>query len=232
MKKNKIIFIATDDYSFNIKDKPFPVKKIIPKWWKSIPKYSFGNKIELYPHANLTVKQCAPMLDSLSSGYVITLWTDVLVRQKDGVPHVTWNNDAAVFDIWSEKQVSHFEIPEGFNTTVFKFLNGWTIKTPPGWSCLITHPFGYQNIPIRSITGIVDTDILDTEINFPLFLKEGFEGVLEKGMPIAQIIPIKREPWESEYKLHDVGRHWLNCEKLKTKIYGYYSSIREKKQYD
>jgi hypothetical protein len=231
MKKNKIKFVALDEHTFIVKENPTLASKLIPKWWKDIPKYTNGtNELQLNPFANVTVKQCAPTIDILSSGYMITLWADVVVTQKDGYPYASWTTDTPVLSTWSLDQSSFFEIPSGFNNLVFKLLNGWSIKTPKGWSCLFIHPIGYQNLPIRTIAGLVDTDILDTDINCPFVIKEGFEGIIPKGTPIAQIIPIKRANWESEVVQPD-GRYYFNMEKLGTKIYGFYASLREKKSF-
>lgn len=231
MKKNIIKFIAQNQHVFDVREKPVPALKLIPKWWKDIPKYSSpDNKISFSPYATVTVKQCAPTLDSLASGYMLTLWSDILVEQMNGEPIIRWITNEDVAGEWHKLQSSSFEIPEGFSDTIFKYYHGWTIKTPPGWSCIFLHPIGYQNIPIRAITGIVDTDILDTDINCPFVIKKGFEGIIEKGTPIAQLIPIKRADWQSEI-LEPSKEYEKNRQKLLTKIYGYYSSLRERKLY-
>ena len=54
-----------------------------------------------------------------------------------------------------------------------------------------------------SFNGLVDTDKHENPLNFPFFIKIGFEGIIEKGTPIAQIIPIKRDDWESEKGVYD-----------------------------
>ena len=48
-------------------------------------------------------------------------------------------------------------------------------------------------------------------INLPFFLKEGFEGIIPKGTPIAQIMPFKREPWNSEKEdLNPLTKYQIN----------------------
>jgi hypothetical protein len=97
---------------------------------------------------------------------------------------------------------------------------------------LVTHPVAYPNLPFKVITGIVDTDKLDTLINTPLIFKKGFTGILEKGTPIFQIIPIFRSNWESEHELqHPIKLHY-DEEKLRTKIVSYYGRyLRVPKSY-
>jgi hypothetical protein len=233
MKKNIITFEASSDHVFEVHERPIPAVKAIPDWWKEIPKYaSENNKLVINPAPSITVKQCAPTVDILSSGYIMPLWTDVLVTQNEFGPYVQWNSlSQSPIDVWQNTQVSSFEIPKGFSSTVFKYMHGWNIITPPGWSTLFIHPAGYQNLPIRSIAGIVDTDILTTPINCPFFIKENFEGVIEKGTPMFQIIPFKRESWESNFTNPGNEKNKHEVDKLYSKIYGYYSSKRHRKEY-
>lgn len=231
MKNNIITFEAQSDHVFSVRERPIPAAKMVPDWWKEIPKYSTIPKLEIGPHANVTVKQCAPTIDMITAGYIIPLWCDILVTQENGIPFINWPTQERVVDVWSPLQSSTFEVPSGFNQLAFKYHHGWNILTPPGWSSLFIHPVGYQNLPIRAIPGIVDTDILTTAINCPFFVKDGFEGVIEKGTPMAQVIPFKRESWESEFTNPGDKKFYHESEKLFTKVYGYYSSKRAKKSF-
>jgi hypothetical protein len=176
------------------------------------------------------------MLDSFTSGYMLKLPADILVRYLPGsdVPSIGWSIDQfQVIDIW-QKEITHgFDIPEGFNEQVFKFAAPWIIETPPGWSCLFIHPNGYHNLPFRSFSGIVDTDILLTDINQPFVLKQGWEGIIEAGTPIAQIIPIKRESWKSEVVTGTANEHLNNQRKTIGKsLSGHYAKyMHQKKTY-
>jgi hypothetical protein len=48
---------------------------------------------------------------------------------------------------------------------------------------------------------MVDTDVFpDNLINFPARWHDaGFSGVLPKGTPVAQCIPVKREAWAAQF---------------------------------
>lgn len=233
MNKNKIIFEAQTESIFETRQGPIPASKIIPQWWKDIPKYSLGNTINVSGAAGVTVKQCAPTMDMFGMGYIITLWADLLIEQTSNGPKITWTSIDPIppVSLWPEKQVSGYEIPNGFNKNVFKYHHGWIIKTPPGWSTLFIHPHGYQNLPIRSLGGIVDTDILKTDINCPFVVKDGFSGLIKRGTPIVQMIPIKRQEWHSETILPKPNNFMNELYKLSSEIYGYYSSRRERKNY-
>lgn len=231
--KNIITFRAQNEHVWKVRERPFPSSNVLPEWWKEMKPYSnLENKFKLNPGPTVTVKKCAPALDALTAGYIVPLWTDVFVSKENNIPLIQWSSQEVVFDTWHETQVSKYEIPDGFSSTVLKYIHGWTIKTPPGWSCLITHPFGYQNIPIKTISGIVDTDILETEINTPFFIKNNFEGIIEKGTPMFQIIPFKRSDWQSNFILENENQLYFNVEKLRTKLIGSYSRyLRVKKTY-
>ena len=232
MKTNKIIFKAQNEHVWHVRERPFPAIKKLPDWWRQMsPYYNLDNSIDLTRESIPTVKKCFPTLDAIGAGYIVPLWADLLV-QKDKMPQLTWSTDLPVLERWDSFQVSNYEIPEGFSSSVYKYLHGWTIKTPPGWSCFISHPIGYQNLPFRSISGVVDTDLLDTDINTPFVVKKDFEGVIEKGTPMFQIIPFKREKWESDFILQKPNEHFFNSEKLKTKILSAYGRhVRSNKSY-
>jgi hypothetical protein len=231
--KNKIIFRAQSEHVWEVRQKPYPASKGLPNWWKEMPPYSsHDNKLRLDPHSTVTVKKCAPTLDAISAGYIVPLWADVMISQQNGFPYAQWTTSENVFDTWHVQQVSSYEIPDGFSSTIFKYLHGWTIKTPPGWSCLITHPIAYSNLPIRAISGIVDTDNLETDINTPILIKNNFEGIIKKGTPMFQVIPIKKENWESDFVLEKPNQLYFNAEKLKTTIISSYSrTLRIPKSY-
>jgi hypothetical protein len=228
-----IKFIAQNEHIWQVGDRPFPAIKKINENWKSIPKYSTeNNTFDMIPSPTVTVKQCVPTLEMLGAGYYMPLYSDCFVQQKDNLPTISWAGSVNVFDVWSPHQVSNFELDENCSNVVFKYHHGWTIKTPPGWSCLFLHPVSYPNLPFKSISGIVDTDIYDGEINVPIILKKDFKGILEKGTPMFQIIPFKRSTWKSEFNVKAPNQHFFDQQKLYSKLVGAYRSlIKDKKSY-
>jgi hypothetical protein len=228
-----IRFLAQDEHVWNVRLKPYPAAKGMPDWWKEIPVYANEeNTFDLFPGSTVTVKRCVPMLDVLTAGYYVPLWADLFVKQQNGGPFIKWATKEEVAELWPPNQVKSFNFPEGFTKLAFKNLHGWTIKTPPGWSCLFIHPVAYPNTPFRTISGIVDTDVLDTDINVPFVIKEGFEGIIDRGTPMFQVIPFKREKWDSEFELKTEKQHYFDVEKLYSKVYrSYHSMIKDKKTY-
>ena len=182
----KTIKFISSQPQFNISH-PLPASKLVPEWYRKMP--GVGEGIE-------TVKKCVPILDALTSGYVITLPTDVYF---DGSNKQFWSDSP--FPINSDHhsiQTQDVEIDPDFDSQPHKWINLWKIKTPKGYSCLFIHPLNRTDLPFKSFTGVVDTDKHPLIINFPFVMKKDFSGRIPAGTPIIQIIPFKREDWKSD----------------------------------
>jgi hypothetical protein len=85
---------------------------------------------------------------------------------------------------------------------IIKFNNFWTIETPPGYSLLFTHPVNRADLPFTTLTGLVDCDTFhDSPVHFPARWHDAaFNGVLPKGTPVVQCLPVKRENWNAEFE--------------------------------
>lgn len=228
----EIKFIAKDKNAFEIRDRPIPASEMIPSWWKEMQAYPRDGKLKLDPFPAVTAKKCFPLLDGITSGYIVTLWADIFVEQTFDGPYIKWLVTEDVAQMWSQEQTSTYEIPDGYSHAVFKYVHGWNIETPPGTSCLITHPIGYPNLPFKTLTGVVDTDALKTRANSPFVIKEGFEGIIEKGTPMFQIIPFKRYDWNATYDYLTYEEDYIRNEKLYSKIVSSYGRfMRSRKSY-
>jgi len=228
----KIKFIASSQHVFNVREKPVPASTMLPEWWKSLPIYA-NAKFDLMPYSTVTAKKCFPLLDGLTSGYIVTLWSDIFVtRDEFGNQMVKWSVSNPVVDVWPLSVSSSYEIPNGFNKAVYKYLHGWLIETPKNYSCLITHPVGYQNLPIRTLTAVIDTDRLETLANSPFVISEDFEGIIPKGTPMFQVIPFKRDKWSMEIdSITDEEFNYRNDRLLSVIKSSYGKILRSKKEY-
>jgi len=56
-------------------------------------------------------------------------------------------------------------------------------------------------LPFTTLTGLVDSDTFhNTPPNFPARWHDlSFNGLLPKGTPIAQCLPVKRESWNARF---------------------------------
>ena len=102
------------------------------------------------------------------------------------------------FHLIDQAKGSPLHVEDG---TVIKFNNFWTIELEPGQSLLCTHPFNREELPFRTLTGLVDADLYtDAFIQFPArWLDPAFSGVVPKGTPIAQCVPVARAALSLEF---------------------------------
>lgn len=237
-KKNTIEFYALDSYSKEVAIPPTPASKMLPKnFLKLNPYLNQEKKFSITGGiSNLTAKRCPPLLDSMSIGYLVPLWADILVEKTNNLddPHyLSWKVSSDLVSRHTNEQAGDFDRNAAYSKTPWKWHTNWYIKTPPGWSCIITHPMGHGDLPFRTISAIVDTDVYKQEVAYPFWLLKDFEGVIEKGTPIAQIIPFKRQDWYSEIKELKENEFFYMKEKgFRSVINGnYLKNIRKDKKY-
>ena len=243
---NTIKFTAKDEYGWRVQNRPIPTSTKIPDWWRKMTPYSItpdntaGTKFILENRvANATFKKCTPMLDALSSGYLITLWADVQVRQVKGenglyFPRITWrvSTSSGVFQQHGDSS-ERIPPPAGYSNIVFKYINTWIPRTPSGYSVLFTAPFNYENLPFHAVPAIIDSDKSQLEIIPPMWIKEDFEGIVEAGTPLVQLTPFKRDNWKSEFDYLKDGEYQVIEDKNfnKNVISNYIKNHWSKKSY-
>ena len=180
---------------------PKPSKKVIPEAFKKM--LSFAEKDISKP----TVKKCMPFLDTLTTGYIISTPVDYLLVKNPETSEYEFKLPPNLPPFFEENfrvekhQLYQMEDSLRYDKRtvdqIFKFINPWKIKTPPGYSCLFTQPLN-KNCPFKIIDGIVDTDTFDLTINFPFYWtgESQQQVLLKRDTPMVQIIPFKREQWE------------------------------------
>jgi hypothetical protein len=212
VKKQKITWIASDPYGWDVQPRPVPATQYIPDWWRDMTPYvktpdnPYGNKLIIRNRdTNAGPKKCVPMLDAMNIGYIIPLWSDIQVGQVNGNATFSWRlREGDVLSLQGPGGLD-IEQPPGYTRNVVKYINTWIPTTPPGYSVLITAPIGYRNLPFHAIPAVIDSDKSQFELTAPMWVREDLEGIVEKGTPMLQIIPFKRDNWESEFKMHKEG---------------------------
>lgn len=169
---------------------PVPAKTVLPDWFRRIPAVDASTVSAT--NNGLTVKRCMPFLDAMALGYILPLAATTRLEVSDGGKTVNagWEFDKVMVSNHGSHQVNghpHADRPP------MKFHNYWTIKTPPGWSCLFIAPLNRPPLPVAIVAGVVDTDLYHSLINFPFFATcpDGVHN-LEKGTPLVQVIPFRR----------------------------------------
>jgi hypothetical protein len=166
---------------------PKPAKNFIPQWFKDIPSRE--------PN---TVKSCPSFPDYFSMGYVVPMWTDVVLHYDKTTDQYSWNTPSEMFefDTHGKNQLIEYVDPnlQGIDGQfVFKALCPWQVITPPGWSVLQLPLFYNFNKDFSVLPGVIDTDI-HHEINQQiLYHGDGKNITIKRGTPLALYIPFKRD---------------------------------------
>jgi hypothetical protein len=178
---------------------PVPASLGIPDWLKAMPTQAFS---AVSMRDEDTIKRCPPVIDAMTSGFLLPLICDLKVE--NGA--ITWDNDLPAggalefprspIGFHDNSQVLGSPLFEP-DRLVIKFHNLWSIEAPEGYSLLFTHPLNRFDLPFTTLSGIVDCDRYhESRIHFPAHWHDmNFSGVLPKGTPVAQCIPVKREKW-------------------------------------
>lgn len=176
---------------------PEPIKTFLPEWYRKAETYFQSAKYDNKKMAGL--KKCIPYLDAMISGYALTIPVDINVsRNEDGSLKLDWESDKITQFIDERPHEMGSTMPRipGYypNHLVFAGLWGW--KTPRGYSTLVIPPLNRDDLPFKIMAGIMDTDEFWGAGNIPFYIRNDFVGVIPKGTPFAQIIPIKRTSWK------------------------------------
>lgn len=186
---------------------PKPAVHVTPAWWKSLgARRERAEEYESAGNAGSTAKRCVPMMDSMITGYLMFLPTDISVEEHDGD---LWFEPSYIpfIDYHAAEQIKgHPWFPEKW-TRMPKFQSTFGIRTPEGFSCLFRTP-SHHDLPFRILEGIVDTDTFNLPVEFPFVLNDpDWRGVIPAGTPIAQIVAFKREVWKhtvtTDYKMFE-----------------------------
>ena len=215
---------------------PRPGKKYIPEWYRKSETFSNGKIIDVKGKNTKTIKSCMPFFDSLTIGYIYESPMDIYVEWDDnGYPVIRWALDhVELMAPRSLESMQLFPAPEGYFPEAITFKHPVYIKTPPGYSVIMTNPFNRFDSPFMFLTGVVDTDKMTMfPGNYPMYIKKEFSGLVPKGTPLFQIIPFKRDSWKSEKEI-SLLESGKKANLLSGSIFiGWYKkSIWSKKQYD
>jgi hypothetical protein len=183
-----ITFIPTRP---NLNYPPVPSSSVVTEKFKRIPNKNPSDKMD-------TVKNCMPMIEHITSGYVIRTNHDINIKQ-------SYRNGVMSFDVQRDLDVHPFnQLPVGNQRRNYlKFMNHWLIKTPPGYSSMFYQP---QNFETRFVmfSGIVSTDSYEDTINFPGYIvTEEEQFTIEAGTPLVTVFPFDREDWTSSVLEYD-----------------------------
>ena len=176
--------------------KPMAARSGLPDWLKAMSPEAAS--ATLGGAMVRTVKHCPPFLDAMGAGILMPLACDLTMAGGE----LSWDwsppplpdqlTGRAPIGVHVPEQLADSPLESG--RFAVKFMNFWTLSAPEGWSILFTHPLNRDDLPFRTLSGIVDCDRFGAGlVHFPaVWADPGFAGTLPAGTPVAQAIPIPR----------------------------------------
>lgn len=178
---------------------PVPARASLPDWLKALPSVIASETLGGAQVRGL--KHCPPLIDALALGVMFRLAADLQVAAGE----LSWDWEPPIgADALETRSPIGVHVPEqaagapfGRDPELFlvKFTNFWTVEAPEGVSLLFTHPLNREDLPFRTLSGLVDCDrFRDGYVHFPALWRDAtFTGTLPAGTPVAQAFPIRRE---------------------------------------
>jgi hypothetical protein len=192
--------------------KPVPVKTVMPDWFAKLEMRHAGAHtsakdfiergldVKHVRSQGFTAKACMPMRDYMTSGYVLKTHSDIsfTVEQDEEGNEQYWYVTSDSSALGGHGNIQLPSTGDGVKRDYIKFINPWTIRTPPGYSCLFYQPEYLFEDRFRLFPATVDTDKYDQPINFPGKLLKRGSFIIEAGTPIMCVFPFKRDDFTSE----------------------------------
>jgi hypothetical protein len=209
----KVEFFTTDKALLDTAElHPRPAKAHIPDWFRNMPSASKlnseedGTTSEYKVHK--TVQQCPSFPDYFSQGYVLPLWTDVIIKYDKDRDYYEYRLAGEQYKIQSHGNGQFLDwVDSSFlgkkSEFIFKFVSPWEVRTPPGYSVLQLPMFYHFNDQFSILPGVIDTDIFHEINQQVVYHGEGKELFIPRGTPLVQYIPFKRERFEYSVELED-----------------------------
>jgi hypothetical protein len=199
------IQFCTDDVVAAEHFPPVPAKKLVPNWYKNLDvlhdaglEMSAALMSQYNSKVPQTIKACVPVMDFLTSGYVLRAPADVVITPDNTGEFVGWSYTS------SEAMCSahaHAQCPVTIDNKKHNYIkvhNPWVVKTPAGYSSYFYQPDFFGSEGIKLFSGVVDTDTYTDSVMFPGYLKAEKSFVIHAGDPVMVVFPFKRDSWEHE----------------------------------
>lgn len=238
----KIRFYPFNEQSADFAPEPKLSSRFVPEWYRAQPSHK-GDET-LIPEIGMaasTVKRCMPIFDGMTAGYMLSAPCDIHLDATNpeklewSIPTALNSQKADLFAFHSPEQYENYPVdPEKYHKQIFRIMPGYAVGTDEGYSTLFTNPYHSDDSPLWAFGAIVDTDKFVSEGHLSFLVKKGFKGVIKQGTPLAQLIPFKREAWESEIVDPKEARDLFQKQRFalrSTFMNGYKSKFRSKKDY-
>jgi hypothetical protein len=183
---------------------PKPTIKTLPEWYRKADRFAIN------PHTSEpwidprdggkvpTWKACPAVFDIMGTGYVYRTPCDIEFYEDQGQLKVKVLDPRQKDFIHIRPPMYQFTAPMGYHEAHFAWWADWSVEVPDGYSVLYSQPFNRFELPFLTTSGVIDNDKVNLPGTMPFFVVKGFTGVIPAGTPYAQMLPFKREDWQSE----------------------------------
>ena len=214
----KITFTPSSKETAIVIEPPISAKKVLPDWYKKMPSFDLKNP------QNVGLKMCMPFFDATTGGYIQRTWTDIHIRLEGDLVSYTFAQGPTIMTAREKPSIA---VTKNYYPIEFVWQRQWSARLPKGYSLLITHPHNRLDLPFHTLSGLVDADFFyHTSVgNIPFFIQQDFEGIIPAGTPMYQMIPVKRDNWDSELLEFDEDETFRLNHIMRRKFYGAYRSM-------
>jgi hypothetical protein len=238
---NKISFYPFSDKTSQFAPKPIPATKSVPEWYKKQPGTIDESNFIKQGMTSSTIKRCMPIFDYMTAGYIISVPCDIYIDATNpekiewSVPQSMKPFGSDMFASHAREQYDHYPVDKDlYHRDLFRIMPFWSVKTPPGYSAIFTHPIHKDPVPFLAIGGLVDTDDFITDGHLSFLIQKDFVGVIKQGTPLVQVIPFLREDWEMETVEPQQASKEVQTQRLNlrsTFVNGYRNKMRKIKEW-
>lgn len=237
----KIKFLSFGEKTEAFAKPPVPASRHVPDWYKR-QQGSVDDETAISKGGmTSTIKRCMPIFDAMTAGYIISAPCDIHIDATNP-EKLTWSIPQALKPVASDLVATHaflqydqYPIDQTkYHKDLFRIMPFWVVQTPPGYSALFMHPLHQDHLPFWSFGGIIDTDMFMSDGHFSLMIEKDFKGVIKQGTPLVQVIPIKREDWESEVIDAKTALPFFTKQRLNIRsvfVNAYKNKFRQEKKY-
>jgi len=214
----KITFTPSSKETAIVIEPPISAKKVLPEWYKKMPSFDSKNP------QNVGLKMCMPFFDATTGGYIQRTWTDIHIRLEGDLVSYTFAQGPTIM---TAREKPSIVVTKNYYPIEFVWQRQWSARLPKGYSLLITHPHNRLDLPFHTLSGLVDADsFYHTSVgNIPFFIQQGFEGIIPAGTAMYQMIPVKRDDWQTEVVEFDEDETFRLNHIMRRKFYGAYRSM-------
>jgi hypothetical protein len=205
----------------------FPIKEsknFYPEWWKSASKTYPVTEPSGIVIDKATIKSCDGFIDLYQQGFMLPLWSDLIVETNAGGFKYSFADDISEIGSHDYNQMT----TEFIQYTHFKILSPWGIREKQGVKFMFMQP-SYNHVKTLTnwhvLPGVVDFKHQHaTHINFIAHQSRRYQIVA--GHPLAHIIPLTDK--EVELKLHVVDPTNPEHQRVKNNFYPFFKGSHKK----